>query len=416
MALSNGVNGSGDTSKTLIIIVTGANGGIGFGTCHRLLVQLSQPNPPDAVPHFAETNDAYEYSHAGLTLILACRDRVRAEAARDKLYRLLDAHIAKIPAGAPEHDYASEFRSKLVLAIHRLDLSSVRSVLEFGEEMAQKYPYISHLICNAGVATFKRLDIRIFLMQCIESPLKAVQYPAFNVQKAGVTSGDGLGFVWQCNVFGHYVLFRTIQPLLTACSTSSGLSMPARVLWTSSVDSLPSYHPKRDWQLVETGNSYQASKFQLDLMILDLCRRARKGEGAEGVRHILMQPGIVPTSIAADLLRPQILRYLMIGFFYICRLLGSPFLSFSVYAGAFAAVHLSIAPLGSIPVFSKSNPDVVMKYGTESDRWGRARIGCEEIADWDEYPDEGRSLVDRCEALYRTFLNAERKGDDAANG
>lgn len=395
MVLTNGNNGSGETSKRLIVIVTGANGGIGFGTCHRLLVQLSQPNPPDAVPRFAETNDAYEYSHASLTLILGCRDRSRAEAARDKLYKLLDENIAKIPTGTSEHVYASEFRSNLVLAFHRLDLSSVRSVLEFGEEMARYYPYVSHLICNAGVATYKHLDIGIFLMQCLESPLKAVQYPAFNVQKAGVTSGDGLGFVWQCNVFGHYVLFRTIQPLLTACSTPSGLNMPARVLWTSSVDSLPSYDPKRDWQLTETTNSYQASKFQLDLMILDLCRRARKGDGAAGVRHILVQPGIVPTSIAADLLRPQFLRYLMIGFFYICRFLGSPFLSFSVYAGAFAAVHLSIAPLSSIPVFSKSNPDAVMKYGTESDRWARPRIGCEELTDWDEYPNESRSLVDR---------------------
>lgn len=28
----------------------------------------------------------------------------------------------------------------------------------------------------------------------------------FNVQKVGVLSPDSLGMVWQCNVFGHYVL------------------------------------------------------------------------------------------------------------------------------------------------------------------------------------------------------------------
>ena len=69
-----------------------------------------------------------------------------------------------------------------------------------------RYPYISHIICNAGLATYSHLDFLVFFKQCYESPLKAVKHPMFNVQRVGVLSPDNLGMVWQCNIFGHYVL------------------------------------------------------------------------------------------------------------------------------------------------------------------------------------------------------------------
>ncbi|KAI0944207.1 hypothetical protein AcW1_001966 [Taiwanofungus camphoratus] len=201
--------------KRLIIVITGANAGIGFGICHRFLVQLSQPAPPDASFYFTSLLPdekagaqfgAFESCSAGVTIIMACRDVGRAEAARTKLYGLLDAHIAKINNRTPSYHYAVEFRTNLQIQIHRLDLSDIHSVLHFGKEISQKYPYISHLICNAGVATYSHIDYLIFFRQCLESPLLAVRHPAFNVQTNGAISKDNLGFVWQCNVFGHYVL------------------------------------------------------------------------------------------------------------------------------------------------------------------------------------------------------------------
>ena len=32
--------------------------------------------------------------------------------------------------------------------------------------------------------------------------------PSYTVQRKGVMSDDGLGWTWQCNVFGHYILVR----------------------------------------------------------------------------------------------------------------------------------------------------------------------------------------------------------------
>ena len=69
-----------------------------------------------------------------------------------------------------------------------------------------RYPYISRLICNAGLATYSHLDYWIFFRQVFENPLDAVRHPMFNVQKSGAMSQDNLGHVWQCNVFGHYVM------------------------------------------------------------------------------------------------------------------------------------------------------------------------------------------------------------------
>lgn len=73
-----------------------------------------------------------------LTIIMACRSTQRAEEARQKLFNLLDTRINKIPANTPEHNYATEFRLNLRIEIHRLDLATIRSVLDLSKELPQK--------------------------------------------------------------------------------------------------------------------------------------------------------------------------------------------------------------------------------------------------------------------------------------
>ena len=161
-------------SKGLVIVVTGANGcvsypiaqaliranniciscsGVGFGICHRLLVNLSSPNPPDARPFFDVTEPDPAYAHppdgilneydfsdpqAGATIIMACRDPKRAQDARTRLYALLDQHTAKMAPGSKEYAFATEFRKNVRLELETLDLSSVRSVLDFGRRASDK--------------------------------------------------------------------------------------------------------------------------------------------------------------------------------------------------------------------------------------------------------------------------------------
>jgi hypothetical protein len=81
-----------------------------------------------------------------------------------------------------------------------------------------RYPYVSHLVCNAGVAPFLNISWLLFAQQAWRnllelSPFKVVTHPGFYSQHIGMMSDDGLGWVWQCNVFRHYILVRPIRVL-----------------------------------------------------------------------------------------------------------------------------------------------------------------------------------------------------------
>ena len=75
-------------------------------------------------------------------------------------------------------------------------------------------PYISHLVCNAGVASFKCIDWARCLCQLFRDPVGAVSRPDYYVQYVGEVSPDNLGWVWQSNVFGHFILVCFLPYLL----------------------------------------------------------------------------------------------------------------------------------------------------------------------------------------------------------
>ena len=63
-------------------------------------------------------------------------------------------------------------------------------------------------MCNAGLASFIAIDWPLAIHQVLTSPMQAVTAPMFYSQNAGELSVDGLGWVWQCNVFGHFAMVR----------------------------------------------------------------------------------------------------------------------------------------------------------------------------------------------------------------
>ncbi|CDO76590.1 hypothetical protein BN946_scf184868.g4 [Trametes cinnabarina] len=452
------------SSEELVIVVTGANGGVGFGICHRLLVQLSSPCPSDAKPYFdvgrdlkRELDIPERAPDAGLTIVMACRDAKRAQVAREKLYRLLDEHISKLTT-ATAYDSAVAFRRNVKLDIQKLDLSSVKSVLDFGKAISQKYEHISHLIFNAGTATYSHLDIPGFLYDLFTHPIHAVEHPRRNIQLNGVLSDDGLGFTWQCNVFGHYVLltspqYRSVQPLLVAHAHKTG--SPARVLWMSSLDAEPTFDPKDDWQLTKTLHSYNASKFQIELICAELEKRTREAAAGRApstmselvaphgeVHHYVVSPGITSTNMSALLNIPiPGWRCLMLAAFFIVRFLGSPHVLMSLYSAAVATVHLALVPLFAIPdpetaphvtpadkayptwhvyhgKYTRAHPGRVLtlRFGAENDRWGRDRPGVIAVPVWEEHPDAGETLLERFERLYQAFVAREGKGKRGERG
>lgn len=139
------------SSSRPIIIVTGANSyarfifvhvsethcetvrsGVGFGICHRLLSQSSHGSRDPG-------SNELELDCDGLTLILACRSKQRAEAARAKLYDIAD-ELVRGAIRFPNYDgHAEIFRKNLHIAIHTIDLANIQSVFHFADEIAQKW-------------------------------------------------------------------------------------------------------------------------------------------------------------------------------------------------------------------------------------------------------------------------------------
>lgn len=57
----------------------------------------------------------------------------------------------------------------------------------------------------------KGFDWGMCIRQILKEPIKAVTSPLYKLQNTGELSADGLGWAWQSNVFGHYVLVRTMN-------------------------------------------------------------------------------------------------------------------------------------------------------------------------------------------------------------
>ena len=118
--------------------------GVGFGICRRLLYSLVQDSPDDARPLFPRSGadePGLEYPCAGLTLIMACRSRQRAEAARTQLLALFESDVARLRRSPGIAERVEAFRANLIVEIHTLDLASVQSTLAFAEDVARTWVF-----------------------------------------------------------------------------------------------------------------------------------------------------------------------------------------------------------------------------------------------------------------------------------
>ena len=116
--------------------------GVGFGICQRLLFQLCQPNPPDALPQKIASdiklNQRGPVTYEGVTLIMACRNRKRADAARTKLLHWLEDQVSMLNSRPDDNGHARAFLARCDVQIHDLDLASMSSVLNFVAVMREK--------------------------------------------------------------------------------------------------------------------------------------------------------------------------------------------------------------------------------------------------------------------------------------
>ncbi|QRV72648.1 GDP-mannose 4,6-dehydratase [Ceratobasidium sp. AG-Ba] len=395
--------------------------GVGFGVCHRLLVQLSQSSPPDASPAAQKSpitldpDDKPTYTPAvGATLILGCRSKQRAEDARERLLQLLDIELARRKAKNIDTKHGELFKQNLEIEIVSLDLSSVDKVFACAESVKQRFPYLTHMVLNAGVGDFKGINWPLAVFELCTRFKTAMTSPGFKIQASGRMSDDGLGWVWQCNVFGHYVLATALREMLLHNPYNQ-----SRVLWTSSLEGRPSFFPGLDdWQLIKCDHSYEASKYSTELLAsaLDLAEaRKRPADGAQ-LRHFVVHPGIAGTDMFAQY-TGWLLNKLMFLAFYLARVVGSRHHVIQVYMAAISAVHVALVSLAVLPSLSSHGGSQEQsgqppadaaddtktrdedyqpaRYGAETNFWGTAYVGVQPIEGWEEHKEVGRELLAR---------------------
>lgn len=198
-------------------VVTGANSGLGLGLAKRLAT-------------------------AGADVVLAIRCRTKGETA-----------IAEIRRQAPAAK----------LAIRHLDLSSLKSVAAFGEELAAEGRPVDILINNAGVMTPPQRQ----------------------------ETQDGFELQFGTNHLGHFALTGHLLPLLRAAEgarvvTVSSIAATQRGLDFNDPNAQHGYKPMR---------SYGMAKLAQLMFAIELDRRSRLG--GWGVTSTAAHPGLSKTNL-----------------------------------------------------------------------------------------------------------------------
>lgn len=327
-------------SAQSIALITGANSGLGFGICQRLL-----DTKPD------------------IKIVLACRSEIRAEKARDDLKKQHPKADIDILAGC--------------------DTLSIEALYRTCDEFKRRYTRLDYFFANAGAGSFIGVNWPKAIWDVVTKLHSAVTFPEFKIQSVGDKSKDGLGWAFQCNFFGHYVMLRELQELMASCG--------GRIIWSSSLEAKIRFFDKDDLQCLKTQYSYESSKVITDIVAQALNEKSSTVPKPR-VLSIDTDPGIVSTSIFSEFL-PFHLDKLMEAAFYVARWTGSPNHPITAYKGAISNVHAALLPADQIDPF--------LKYGSKATALGKPYVGQSKV---DFYDTElGLELVEKCEALKREF-------------
>ncbi|KAF8493821.1 hypothetical protein JB92DRAFT_2818585 [Gautieria morchelliformis] len=383
-----------------VAIVTGANSGIGYGICQRLLSQTSQRRPPDSCIILNQHHSSAEprISSSGplrsLHLIMACRNLEKAEAAKSKLLQWFEKTLK---ASSPKTGLKSEqleFFEKLRVHVLPLDLASVQSTFAFCKQVIDIYPYVTHLFCNAGILDVVGINGRVAAHQMLTELVVALSVPRFNIERVGDLTQDGLGRSWQSNCFGHYIIVRQLDSLLKKSPLH-----PARVIWLSSRGAAPNLYDTDDWQLTRTTLPYFSSKRQVDMLSWHLNSQFHSDDTLPPIRHFTVEPGIASTNIVPSNIAAEIFKQV---FFFICRMTGSPFFTITAYNAATAIICAALAPLDIFPDMTEP-----LKLSSTVNRWGRAGAMLLEITGLQETQAEDIALLGKYERLYQVFAKMQ---------
>lgn len=329
-----------------IAVITGSNSGIGFAIAQRLLDETSPSQP--------------------LTIVFTARHLSKVVSTIGRLNKYLATHEFLT------YDYVL------------LDLGSLSSVYDAAKQLQERYKKIDYLFCNAGGGDFQGVDFLIATTQILSGLKNAVTYPRFKIERAGRLSEDGIGWVFQINVFAHYFLAQMLLDQLKGGS----------VVWVGSMEAkLGAFHPE-DITLNTTPGLYETTKKYLQIMHYSLEPRWR----ALGVKTFLTHPGICATSMFSPHLNIFSAAGMMI-LFYIARLIGSVWHVIDSYKGSLAVVE--------VVLHEPSAEEHRLKHGSAVTKTGKPFVKTEII---EENEEHGEMLLAKLEELYNEHIERIKNG------
>ncbi|KAH9816272.1 hypothetical protein DFH28DRAFT_220841 [Melampsora americana] len=444
-----------------VMLLTGANGSVGFGICLRTLYQLSQPNQID----ISRTNlfnvskgnqlrscsikmneeEDFQSVYAtpnGFNLLLGCRDQKKAEDARSKLLKKLDrlfknekiedrlmtsySFIDRL-TGQVEiinfETYRQLWLKNLKIEFLELDLSQLSSIFKAVDQIKHRHGHLTHLLLNAGGGAFVGLDWpKVIRGMCLNF-VEALTYPDYMLESRSEETDDKLGATWQLNVFGHYLLARLSIPLLARTPSP----LPARIIWTGSLDGLAKYFDPRDYQCLEGHQAYQSTKYQVGLLGWAFNSVIRKYEAdlkeesrvetqettsSPKIISIVAHPGIVAGNMFTQIVG-VFLDYVMLMTFYLVRILfGSSHHVISAYKAGLVWTFASLGPSAS-ELGNLIGDDHPFRMGARCDRSGVEYVALEsnhEAEGYQRWFDEEHAnlLLDKCDQLYSVYLRKQK--------
>lgn len=206
-----------------------------------------------------------------------------------------------------------------------VDFADMVSVLAAYYELNKKYSRIDYVLINSAQGVYSGIDWIGACKEILAHPIEGVTNPTYKTQRVGVKSRDGLGLVFQVNVFGPYYLIYKIKHLL-----QNG----GRVIWISSLMAHPKHLSFNDLQLLQSTESYEGSKRLVDLQHIGTYKKLKEELGIE---QYVVEPGIFISYSFFQFLN-FFTYYGMIFLFYLARYLGSKSHNISGYIAANAPI------------------------------------------------------------------------------
>ncbi|XP_056015180.1 3-keto-steroid reductase/17-beta-hydroxysteroid dehydrogenase 7-like isoform X2 [Ostrea edulis] len=323
----------GRKNEKLVAVITGGNSGVGLTAAERLLDL---------------------HNGDGIEICLVCRNRNRAEAAKNSLLR-----------SSPN----------ATVDIVLMDTSRISSVIKGARELCLKYKHIDLLYLNAGAILVRRgINWSHMMNEIFDSETPGQKILHMFTTGEGLllqtdnTTNEGLQQVFATNLFGHYVLVRELESLL-------GHDSPSQVIWTSSRASIKSSFNISDIQHKKGHDPYGSSKFGIDVMSVALNDRLN----TQKVYSHACCPGLVLTNLT-NAIFPMWVWYILLPFFLLMRIFVANF-NLSPYNGSESLVWLS-----------KQNPkelDPKSRYESNTSFFGKRYVSSRKDFNEDShrYPD-----------------------------